>query len=62
MRTLVTILLAIILAVVAVLAFGVAVCASDAGHPWVWLFCCALSLISIISSVALLTGRTSTNK
>lgn len=35
MRTIVTILLAIILAVVAVLAFGVAVCASDAGHPWV---------------------------
>lgn len=60
MRTLVTILLAIILAVVAVLAFGAAVCASDAGHPWVWLVCCALSLISIISSIALLTGKTST--
>lgn len=61
MRTLVTILLAIIFAVVAVLAFGAAVCASDAGHPWVWLVCCALSLFSFISSIALLTG-TSTNK
>lgn len=58
MRTLITILLAIVLAAVAVLAFVVAVCASDAGHPWVWLVCCALSLTSIISSIALLTGKT----
>jgi len=59
MRTLVTILLAIILAAVATLGFFVAVCASDAGHPWVWLVCCALSLTFFILSIALLTGKTS---
>lgn len=56
MRTLLTLVLVIALAAVAVLAFFAAVGAADAGFPSVCITALAVSLISFIYSVALLTG------